>query len=158
MSVLSVCNDGIIRNLNLHKILSHGSKTSIPVDGAQQQSDDSGTTESPDIVDYQAGVGSGVHVSASMVFKDNSGLAIALSNHMCKFVKIPEVNEANSSGSQQFVHGWSDISAIDFIPPESSRKLYTLAFICNHPQPNNVKILPFLFHLYEVTLRPAFLH
>jgi hypothetical protein len=158
-SVLTVCNDGIIRNLALHKILSHGSKSSIPVDGAQQQFEDAGASQSPDIVDFQAGVGSGVHVAASATFKGNDRLAIALSNQTCKFVKIPEISDANSSGTQQFVHGWSDDSAISFIHAAAARKMYTVAFISNHPQPNTVRAaaLVFFFFAYLQTSCPAFI-
>jgi hypothetical protein len=137
---LTVCNDGNIRNLVLLKILSIGSKKSIPVDGAQEQHDDGGPASSdiPDIVDFQAAVGSGVEVCACATFVSKSSLALALSNKMCKFLNIPDLKDENSSGSQQFVLGWSDVSAIDFIPPASSRKLYTVAFVCNHPRPNSV--------------------
>lgn len=134
-----MCNDGNIRNLTLQKILSHGNRKTIPVDGAQQP-DDGGpsSSDTPDIVDFQAGVGSGLQVSACATFAPKSNLALALSNKICKFLNIPELKEENSSGSQRFVLGWSDASAIDFIPPTASRKLYMLAYICNHPQPNSV--------------------
>jgi hypothetical protein len=134
-----LCNDGNIRNLALFKILSFGSRKTIPVDGAQQP-DDGGpsSSETPDIVDFQAGVGSGLQVSACATFAPKSNLALALSNKICKFLSIPELKEENSSGSQRFVLGWSDASAIDFISPPASRKLYMLAYICNHPQPNSV--------------------
>ena len=133
-----MCNDGNIRNLALLKILSIGSKKSLPVDGAQEQHDDGASSDIPDIVDFQAAVGSGVEVCACATFVSKSSLALALSNKMCKFLNIPDLKDENSSGSQQFVLGWSDVSAIDFIPPASSRKLYTLAFVCNYPRPNSV--------------------
>lgn len=140
-SLLTTCADGIIRNILLQKCLSCGQKT-IQVEGALHQLEDeaSAALESPDVVDFQAGVGSGVHITASSVFNDGFHAAIALSNKICKFVRIPIVNEANTSGAQEVFHGSSDVSAVNFIPTDLSRKLYTLAFICNHPKPNSVSI------------------
>lgn len=136
-----MCNDGNVRNLTLLKILLFGNKKSISVDGAQQQPDESGhsLSESPDIVDFQAAVGSGLQVSACATFASNGNIALATSNKICKFLNIPVLKEENSSGTQRVVLGWSDDSAITFIPSDASRKLYTLAFVCNHPQPNSVR-------------------
>jgi hypothetical protein len=108
-------------------------------------------------------VGSGLQVSACATFAPKSNLALALSNKICKFLNIPELKEENSSGSQRFVLGWSDASAIDFIPSPASRKLYMLAYICNHPQPNSVSrsCLPgclFLLAIFVVTVCAAVLH
>jgi len=91
------------------------------------------------IVFYHAGVGSGVQVCTSSTFANTSQLAIALSNKMCKFLKIPEMPQSSSSVSESFGQGWSHAAAIDFIPPAASRSLYMLAFISNHPRPNSVR-------------------
>lgn len=137
--MLTVCDDGYIRSLDLHKCL--GKLKRIPVDGVNQ-AEDGGATASDDslnIVFYQAGVGSGVQVCTSSTFANTSQLAIALSNKMCKFLKIPEMPQSSSSVSESFGQGWSHAAAIDFIPPAASRSLYMLAFISNHPRPNSVR-------------------
>jgi hypothetical protein len=134
--VLSVCDDGSIRVLDLRKCLIK--KKRIPVDGAQQAEDGVSTDDSLNIVFYQAGVGSGIQVCTSSTFTNTSQFAIALSNRMCKFLKVPDIPKSSSSSSQKEVLGWSYAGAIDFIPSAASRSVYVLAFIGNHPRPNSV--------------------
>ncbi len=135
--MLSVCDDGIIRVLDLHKCL--GKPKRIPVDGEQQAEDGGSSDDSLNIVFYQAGVGSGVQVCTSSTFTNTSQLAIALSNRMCKFLKVPDIPKSSASSSQEVGQGWSHAGAIDYIPSAASRSVYVLAFIGNHPRPNSVR-------------------